>query len=110
MQPQSVSRTVVFCCVMSLRESFSEEPSLRRPAVVLVGLLVTVVIGERLLAVAVAGVRPGSSSFPVWLPVWGSIGETIVVYGLFFDFLKFIVIPAVLLWLAYQYGRHSTGN
>ena len=95
---------------MPLIESFSKEPTLRRPALVLVGLLATVLIGERLLTVAVAGVRQGSSSFPVWLPEFGSIGKTIVVYGMLFDFLKFIVIPGVFLWLAYQYGRYSTGT
>lgn len=96
--------------MMSLLASLREEPSLRRPAIVLVGLLAAVLVGEWLLTIAVADIRSGASSFPVWLPEFGSIGETLVVYGLLFDFLKFVVIPAVLLWLAYQYGRHATGK
>lgn len=95
---------------MFLIASFREEPSLHRPGIVLLGLVATVVIGERLVTSAIAGVRRGTSEFPVWLPELGSIGETIVFYSMLFDVLKFIAIPAVLLWLAYQYGRHSAGN
>ena len=95
---------------MSLRASFREEPSLRRPGIVFIGLLTTVLIGERLLTIAVDGIRQGSSRFPVWLPKLGAIGETIVFYSMLFDVLKFVAIPAVSLWFAYQYGRHSAGN
>lgn len=95
---------------MSLIRPFHEEPSLIRPGIILVGLLATVLIGERLLTIAVAGVRSGASGFPVWLPELGSVGETIVLYSMLFDVLKFVAIPAVLLWLAYQYGRHSADN
>ena len=95
---------------MSLIASFREKPSLRRPGIVLLCLLAMVLIGERLLTIAVAGVRVGPSGFPWWLPELGSIGETVVFYGTLFNFLKFIVIPALLLWLAYQYGRHSAGT
>lgn len=69
-----------------------------------------VLVGERLFTITVAGVRSGSPSFPIWLPTVGSIGETIVFYSMLFDVLRFIVLLAVLLWLAYQYGRHSAGN
>ncbi|MFC7132685.1 MULTISPECIES: hypothetical protein [Salinibaculum] len=92
---------------MSLIAPFREEPSLRRPGIILLGLLTTILVGERLLTMAVAGVRQGSSGFPVWLPELGSIGETIVFYSMLFDMLKFIVLPAGFLWLAYQYGRFS---
>lgn len=92
---------------MSLIASFREEPSLRRPGIVLLGLLATLLLGERLLTMAVAGVRQGSSGFPVWLPELGSIGETIVLYSVLFDVLKFVVLPAGLLWIAYRYGRFS---
>lgn len=92
---------------MSLIAAFREDPSLRRLGIILLGLVATIVIGERLLTVAVAGVRQGTSGFPVWLPELGSIGETLVFYSMLFDVLKFIVLPTVLLWLAYQYGRVS---
>lgn len=59
---------------------------------------------------AVAGVRQEPSGFPVWLPELGSIGETIVFYSMLFDILKFVVLPAILLWLAYQYGRFSANT
>jgi uncharacterized membrane protein YhdT len=95
---------------MSLIASFRKEPSLRRPGIILLGLVATILIGERLLTVAFAGVRQGSSGFPVWLPELGSIGQTIVFYSMLFDILKFIVLPAVLLWLAYQYGRFSAST
>ena len=95
---------------MSLIASFREEPSLRRPGIILLGLLATVLIGERLLMIAIAGVRSGTSGFPVWFPELGSTGETILFYSLLFDVLKFVAIPTILLWLAYQYGRHSAGN
>ncbi|WP_255195360.1 hypothetical protein [Halorarius litoreus] len=95
---------------MSLIASFREEPSLRRPGIALVGLLTMILIGERLLTMAVDGVRQGSSGFPVWLPELGSIGETIVFYSMLFDVLKFIAIPAVLMWFAYQYGRYSAST
>ncbi|MBX0298171.1 hypothetical protein [Haloarcula nitratireducens] len=94
---------------MALIALFREKPSLRRPGMALLGLLTMVVIGERLLTLAVEGVRQGSTEFPVWLPELGSVGETIVFYSLLFDVLKFVAIPAVLLWLAYQYGRYSAG-
>ncbi|MFC7078275.1 hypothetical protein [Haloarcula halophila] len=95
---------------MSLIVPFREKPSLRRPGIALLGLLTMVLIGEWLLTIAVGGVRQGSSDFPVWLPELGSIGETIVFYSTLFDVLKFVAIPAVLLWLAYQYGRYSIGT
>ena len=95
---------------MSLIASFRKEPSLRRPGIILLGLVATILIGERLLTVAFAGVRQGSSGFPVWLPELGSIGQTIVFYSMLFDILKFIVLPAVLPWLAYQYGRFSAST
>ncbi|MFC6939315.1 hypothetical protein ACFQE8_04975 [Salinirubellus sp. GCM10025818] len=95
---------------MALIASFREEPSLRRPGIALLGLLTMVLIGERLLTIAVDGVRHGSAEFPVWLPELGSIGGTIVFYSLLFDVVKFVAIPAVLLWLAYQYGRYSAGT
>ena len=69
-----------------------------------------VLVGERLLTIAFDDVRQGSSGFPVWLPELGSIGETIVFYSTLFDVLKFVAIPAVLLWLGYQYGRYSAGT
>ncbi|WP_436927600.1 hypothetical protein [Halosimplex amylolyticum] len=95
---------------MALIASSREEPSLRQPGIVLLCLLAMVLIGERLLTIAVDGVRQGSSGFPVWLPEIGSIGETIVFYSMLFDVLKFVVIPVVLLWLAHQYGRYSAGT
>jgi uncharacterized membrane protein YhdT len=95
---------------MTLLASFREEPALRWPGIALVGLLAMLLIAEWLLTIAVAGVRSGGSSFPMWLPTVGSIGETLVFYSTLFDILKFVVIPAVILWLAYQYGRHTIGN
>lgn len=92
---------------MGLIAPFREEPSLRRPGIVLLALLTIVLVGEWLFSTAVDGVRQGSSEFPVWLPELGSVGETIVFYSLLFDVMKFVAIPAGLLWLAYQFGRYS---
>lgn len=89
---------------------FLHESSLRRPVVVLALLVATVLISEPVLTDAFDGIRDGSSSFPVWLPQFGSIGQTVLVYIMFFDFLKFILIPMILMWLAYAYGRYRDTN
>lgn len=52
------------------------------------------------------GVVAGSSGFPLWLPTFGTVGETMTVYALLLNLLEFATV-AVVAWLAYEYGRHS---
>lgn len=86
--------------------SRAHNPSLRRPALALVGLLATVLIGDRVLNTVISGVLERGADFPVWLPHFSSVGETVLFYTLLFDVLKFVAVPATLLWLAYAYGWH----
>ena len=91
---------------MSLLRSLRDEPSLRRPAALLVALVSVVLLGELLLPAAFGGVLEGGSGFPAWLPRFGTIGRTVLVYTLFVDVLRYAAV-AVLVWFAYAYGRYS---
>lgn len=95
---------------MALLSSFREESPLRRAAIALVGLLVTGVVGQWLLSSAFDGCRTKFSELQWWLPDAGSIRGTLVVYGTVLDVLKFVVIPAVLLWLRCRYCQQATGT
>lgn len=86
--------------------SLWNDSALWRPIGVLAALVVVILIGERVLARIVDGVLAGSGGFPIWFPHVRSVGETVVLYGILFDILKFVLIPATLVWLGYVYGRH----
>ena len=88
----------------------SDDSSLRLPAVVLSSLILLVLVGEHVLASVLDSVLAGGGGFPAWFPHSGSVGKTAVVYGLAFDALKFVVIPAVLVWLGYAYGRRRASQ
>ena len=92
---------------MSLLQSFRTERSLRRPSLAVVFLVMTAVLGELVLTTVIEGVLEGSSAFPVWLPQFGTIGQTVLYYSLLLKFLQLILIPAALMWLAYTYGRYT---
>jgi len=94
--------------IMALLGSLRDDPHLRRPAVASLLLLTVVLLGDQVLTVAFADI--GGSGLPAWLPLSGTIGQTVAFYLLFFDVLKYIALPVTLLWLAYAYGRHrATG-
>ena len=95
---------------MSLLQSFRTEPSLRRSAITVIMLITAVLIGDRLIAAASAGVVEGSSEFPVWLPQFGTIGRTFLYYTLLLEFLQFIALPVALMWLAYAYGQYTANH
>ena len=92
---------------MSLLELLRTEPSLRRPAIVVIVLITTTLLGERVLTAVFDSVLEGSSIMPMWLPQLGTIGKTVTFYMLLLDFLHFIAIPVTLMWLAYAYGRRT---
>ena len=92
---------------MSLLRSLRDEPSLRRPAALLAVLVPLVLLGELLLRVAVDDIREGASGFPAWLPPFGTIGETVLFYTTLLNVFEYVAVPAVLVWLAYAYGRYS---
>ncbi|WEL22540.1 hypothetical protein HBNXHr_2497 [Halorhabdus sp. BNX81] len=66
-----------------------------------------ILFGERIVVSTLEGIVNGAGDFPLWLPRLGTLGETFVYYLLFFDFLKFVVLPITLMWIAYAYGRYS---
>lgn len=68
--------------------------------------LAFLVVGEMLLSNAFSAVREGTADLPWWLPQLGSVGETVAYYLLLVDAVKFVVVPAALLWLGYAYGYH----
>lgn len=77
----------------------------RLPAVAVVALLVVVPLGELVVANAIEAIAERGAAFPYWLPQFGSVGETAVVYFMLFDFLKFVAAPVALVWLGYALGR-----
>ena len=88
--------------------SHGNGPSLRRSIVALVTLVVVLLIGEHILASVTYNMLYGTGVFPVWFPHFRVVGTTLFAYNLFFDFLKFIAIPATLVWVGYVYGRYTT--
>ena len=92
---------------MSLLQSVRTEPTLRNPALAVVLLGVTAVLGELVLTTVFERVLEGSSAFPVWLPQFGTIGQTVLYYSLLLRFLELILIPVALMWLAYAFGRYT---
>ncbi|MFC7026376.1 hypothetical protein ACFQH8_18190 [Halomicroarcula sp. GCM10025710] len=67
----------------------------------------TALVGEFVLTSAIKGVLEESAAFPVWLPQFGTIGQTIVYYSRALNFVQLILIPLALMWLAYAYGQYS---
>lgn len=93
---------------MSVIGLLRTEPSLRRPAFALTALLAVILVGERVVETTIDRVIDGAGGFPLWLPQLGSVGKTVTYYLIFFDFLKFIVLPITLMWIAYAYGRYRS--
>jgi|GEM_PF-1394849 len=77
-----------------------------RPLGVLAGLVAAIVAGEYAVGTVIERVVDGGGQFPAWLPHARSVGETAVIYFVAFDFLTFVVLPAVLVWVGYVHGRH----
>ena len=69
--------------------------------------MTTLVVGQWLLGTTVERVVDGTGEFPVWLPHFGSIGQTVVAYATLFDVLTFVVCPLLLVWFGYELGRHA---
>lgn len=81
----------------------------RPPALVVTGLVATVLIGERALSSALDGIHSGDGTgFPFWFPAVGTVGETAVFYMTLFDAITFVAIPAALVWLGYALGRRHS--
>ncbi|MDS0260917.1 hypothetical protein NDI56_16065 [Haloarcula sp. S1CR25-12] len=95
---------------MSLVKALRTELSFQLPVIFCLGLLAVTAIGNELLRIAFSGFATGSADLPVWLPQLGSVGQTAVLYITVMEFLKYIAIPASLIWLAYSYGRYVSGN
>lgn len=95
---------------MSVIGPLRTEPSLRRPVFACTVVLAVILFGERIVEPTLERIVNGAGFFPLWLPRLGTLGETFVSYLLFFDFLKFVVLPITLMWIAYAYGRYSAGQ
>lgn len=88
----------------------SLDSPLRRPAAALAITVAVILLGDRLLSTAFDGLREGSGDLPGWLPQFGSVGETVVFYATLSDVLTFVVLPAILVWLGYAYGRSRASS
>jgi len=95
---------------MTLVKALRTERSLQLPVILFVGLLSITLIGDRLLEIAFSGFATGATDLPMWLPQLGSAGQTAVFYIMAMEFLRYIAIPASLIWLAYSYGRYVSGS
>jgi hypothetical protein len=95
---------------MSQVTALRTERSLQLPAILSVGLVGVTLVGDRLLEIAFSGFATGASDLPVWLPQLGTVGQTAVIYLVAMDFLRYIAIPASLIWLAYSYGRYVSSS
>lgn len=91
---------------MTLIRSLRNDPALRYPALSAILLLTITILSEGILRAEFSNISVGSE-LPAWLPQFGSTGQTVFYYILFFDLLKFVALPIALLWLAYAFGRHS---
>lgn len=83
--------------------------SLRRPVAAVAAVLAVVLIGERLLGTGLAS-RQATGELPAWLPQFGALDQTVVAYATLFDLLKFVVLPAALVWVGYAYGRYRADS
>lgn len=93
---------------MSVIGLLRAEPSLRRPVYALTALLAAILIGEYIVETTITRVLDSGGSFPVWFPQLRTVGKTVTYYLVFFDFLKFVLLPIVLMWIAYAYGHYSS--
>jgi len=92
---------------MSLLPTLRRTRLPRRPSAALLATVAALLAGEWLLWTTVERVTNGTGEFPVWLPQFGSIGQTVVAYATVFDVLTFVVLPVVLVWIGYALGRRS---
>ena len=89
---------------MSRLQSLREDPSLRRPVIAFAVVLAAVVGGEVLLTAAFADAGAG---VPAWLPQFGTVGQTVLLYSLLSNVLSYVALPATLFWVGYAYGHRS---
>lgn len=45
------------------------------------------------------------TGFPVWLPTFGPVGRTVLVYQWLMTAFSLLVVPAAAFWLGVRYGR-----
>jgi len=95
---------------MSLAKTLRTERSLQPPLILFIGLVAITLVGNRLLEIAFSGFATGDANLPMWLPQLSSAGQTAVLYIFAMDILRYIAIPASLIWLAYSYGRSVSGS
>ncbi|WP_435097653.1 hypothetical protein [Halarchaeum sp. P4] len=67
-------------------------------ALVVAALLLHVAVGQFVATTAITG-------FPMWLPIAGSLGETVLVYEWGVMRFGFALVPAGAFWLGAQYER-----
>ena len=69
--------------------------------------VVVLVLGIAVVEAAFGLLARGAvnSGFPAWLPTFGAVGRTVVVYGFLADAYTFLLVPAAAFWLGMQYVR-----
>lgn len=68
-----------------------------------VALVLGIVLVEILFGMFVRGAVDAESS--VWLPTFGSIGQTVVVYSWVVNVYAYLLVPAAAFWLGMRYAR-----
>lgn len=92
---------------MALLPLRRNDSALRLPVSVFTVLLVIVLLGEFFMEPMFIAALQGATSLPPWLPQFQMTGKTVGFYMFLLKILEFIAIPAVLIWVAYAYGRHN---
>ncbi len=73
-----------------------------------VGSVAAVLVGVLLLHVAfdavIAGVNSGGT-VPAWLSLFGTMGTTVTLYSQLLGIVTYLVAPALIFVIGYQYGR-----
>lgn len=83
---------------------------LRHPIAALGSALTFAMGANLLLEIAISGLQVGARLLPWWLPQFGTIGETVVVYSIALDLIAFVLTARSLPWLGYAYGRHRASS
>lgn len=75
---------------------------IRYPLVVVALVLGIFVLRGALTVLVDTGVESG---FPAWLPTFGNVGQTVMVYLYVVNGYAYLLVPAVAFWLGLRYER-----
>ena len=46
------------------------------------------------------------SGYPVWLPHFGTVGQTVYAYSVLAAVISYLIVPILIFSLGYYYGKH----